>query len=74
MIVMGSPYTDGKLNDVRNLFEENHPGHLMIVDLASDEDSIEQDFQNVEPFNFNVCNPCALAVIIKFCSMVQSYL
>lgn len=76
IIVMGSPYADdsSRLNDVRELFEKNHPGHLKIFDLASDEDCMEQDFQNVENFQFLACNPCALTVIIKFCSIVQSYL
>lgn len=75
IIVIGNPYNNDTLSDLRKFLTTRHGGRYKIYNLASEEDfGIEQDLDNVENFPFPSNNPCALKVIIKFCSIVDVYL
>lgn len=75
IIVMGNPYNNDSLNQVRSFLSSKHAGHHRIYNLASEEDfNIEVDLDNVESFPIPSGNPCSLQVIIKFCSALDVYL
>eukprot|EP01035_Chromulina_nebulosa_P021416 gene21416-27742_t len=76
LLVMGTPFSHG-LDSLRPLqaYLYNLHGHYKIFNLAAEHQfNIDHDLDNVENFPFNANNPCALALIIKFCTIVETYL
>lgn len=75
IIVMGNPYNNDTLSELRKFLTSRHGGQHRIYNLASEEEyGLEQDLDNVENYPFPPNNPCSLKVLIKFCSVVDVYL
>jgi phosphatidylinositol-3,4,5-trisphosphate 3-phosphatase/dual-specificity protein phosphatase PTEN len=75
VLVMGNPYNNDSLSELRRFLTSRHGGHHRIYNLASEEDfNVEVDLDNVENFPFPSNNPCGINVLIKFCSTIDVYL
>lgn len=75
IIVIGSPYRDDSLSELKRFLDMRHKKRYKVYNLAIEEEyNIQQDLDNVETFPIPAHNPCALSVIIKFCASVNAFL
>lgn len=80
IIIIGSPYTNNTLQEVRNYLKKSftHPNNspfYTIFNFASEaEYNIEQDIENVITYGFPEFSPCPFEYLIHICSLIDGYL
>ena len=79
IIVIGSPYLNNSIADLRNYLQKNfcQNGQLnyCIYNFSAEEDyNIESDLENVITYGFPENSPCPLELLIHICMLIDVFL
>eukprot|EP01031_Cornospumella_fuschlensis_P033252 gene33252-40230_t len=74
LIVIGSPYRNDNLTNLKRYLDTQHSNHYRLLNFTNEQEfNVDQDMDAVETFPVPKGNPLPLNLLIEICSSIEGH-
>ncbi|RYG63017.1 hypothetical protein EON64_16765 [archaeon] len=74
LIVIGSPYRNDNLNNLKRYLDTQHANHYRLLNFTNEQEfNLDQDMDQVETYPVPKGNPLPFSLLIELCSSIEGH-